>query len=359
MTEISSRMTDRERVEALIKGDRPDRVPIYPFAIGISMTYTQTPIADAFNNPEVSLSGQRKTCRDFGWLSFPMIAYAAFGSWEFGGEVKWPSGEYAMAPSVLRRPVEKEKDVWKLEVPNVEMAGIVPLQLEFFQLLSQEQLDNEPFNTLCYSGGPFTKAANMAGIEELCKWMIKKPEAVHRLMRLITDFLKNLIEYWCDNLGTEGVLPWGADPSSSNQMISPRHFEEYALPYTMELNEKTLSLGYKHIFCHICGEHNLNLKYWAKIPFGDPGFLSFGHEVDLEKAAEYFPHDIIIGNLDPSILQTGTPEEVYKASRRVVEIGKKLPTGFILGPGCEMPPKAPIENLKHMTKAVEDFGWYD
>jgi len=67
----------------------------------------------------------------------------------------------------------------------------------------------------------------------------------------------------------------------------------------------------------------------------------------------------MIGNLEPAIIQTKTPDEVYEASRKVIEKGKKLPTGFIFSPGCEMPPKAPPENIMAMTRAVNDFGWYD
>ena len=65
-----------------------------------------------------------------------------------------------------------------------------------------------------------------------------------------------------------------------------------------------------------------------------------------------------MGNLEPAIIQTGTPGEVYEASREVIEKGKKLSGGFIFAPGCEMPPKTPIENVKMMTKAADDFGWY-
>ena len=359
MTKTTGTMTDKQRVEVLLRREKPDRVPIWPFSLGFSMVYTNTSIADAYNNPAVSLAAQRKTCQDFGWIFIPIMAYASFGAWEFGGDIKWPSGEFDMAPMVTRHPVNTEEDVWKLKVPDVKTAGIVPLQTEFYKLSSQESLDNEPFSALCYAGGPFTKAANIVGPDTFCKWLIKKPDAAHRVLRLITDFMKNLTEYWKDTLGIAGVLPWGADPSSSNQMISPKNFEEFALPYTKELNEKILSLGYKHIFCHICGEQNLNLPYWAQIPFGDPGLLSFGHEVDLETAADYFPKDIIVGNLEPAIIQTGTPEEVYEASRKVIEKGKRLSGGFIFAPGCEMAPKAPTENAKMMTKAADDFGWYD
>ena len=117
-------------------------------------------------------------------------------------------------------------------------------------------------------------------------------------------------------------------------------------------------MGYKHIFAHICGEQNLNLPYWAQIPFGNPGIISFGHEIGINKAAYYFPSDIIMGNLDPVIIQTGTPEDVYEATRQVVEEGKKIPNGYIFAPGCELPPMAPMENVRMMTKAVIDFGWY-
>jgi uroporphyrinogen decarboxylase len=91
---------------------------------------------------------------------------------------------------------------------------------------------------------------------------------------------------------------------------------------------------------------------------GDPGMVSVGHEVELERAAYYFPNDIILGNLEPALIQTGTPDEVYEASRKVIERGKKLPGGFIFTPGCELPPKAPLENIGAMNEAVNDLGWY-
>ena len=99
--------------------------------------------------------------------------------------------------------------------------------------------------------------------------------------------------------------------------------------------------------------------HWSQIPFGDPGIVSIGHEVDIETAAQYFPNDIIFGNLEPVILQAGTPDEVYEASRKVIQKGKQIANGFIFAPGCEMPPHTPDDNVYAMNRAVEDFGWYD
>jgi uroporphyrinogen decarboxylase len=87
--------------------------------------------------------------------------------------------------------------------------------------------------------------------------------------------------------------------------------------------------------------------------------VSFGHEVDLETAGRYFPGDIIMGNINPSVLQTGTPDDVYELAKESIEKGKKCPGGFMLGPGCEMPPRTPEKNILAMMQAVSDFGWYE
>ena len=65
MTRKSDSMTNSQRVEALLKREKPDRVSNYPFALGFATVYAKTSIADAFNSPHVSLSAQRKTCEDF------------------------------------------------------------------------------------------------------------------------------------------------------------------------------------------------------------------------------------------------------------------------------------------------------
>ena len=141
-------------------------------------------------------------------------------------------------------------------------------------------------------------------------------------------------------------------------MISPKTFETFVYPYIKEVHEYALSLGYKSIFKHICGEQNKNLPFWSQIPMGDPGFVSFGHEVDLLTAAEAFPNDIVVGNVEPSALMIKTPEEVYEITRAVLKKGKQIKRGFVIAPGCDLPPMSPVENIKAMTKAVQDHGWY-
>ncbi len=351
-------MTNRERVEALLNHEIPDRIPIYPFGGSFSMLYGGRTLAELFNHPELSLDSQLKAANDFDWVFVPDITYAAFGGWEFGGEIKWPEKEFDQAPAVTRYPASTVEEVMNLEIPDISKAGIIPLQKQFFDLSLQKSAENKPWDVVVQLEGTFTLASNIVGADLFMRWVIKNPEIVHRLMRLASDFEIEMAKYWRDQYGTEGVLLWGGEPVGSNQVISPKVFETFILPYRKEVHEKVLDMGYKTIFMHICGEHNGNLPFWAQIPMGDPGILSFGHEVDLNKAAEYFPKDIIAGNLNPTIIQESTPEEVYEASRDVIEKYKNLPGGFMFAPGCELPPMAPVDNVRAMTRAVDDFGYY-
>lgn len=360
MNRKKSVMTEKQRIEAIICGNKPDRVPIWPFApTAFSCVHTETSISDAYNRPDISLKAQRETAQEFGWVFVPMLGYASYGAWEFGGAIKWPSDEYSQAPSISAHPVEKPGDVFKLKCPEVSTAGIIPLQREFYELASMERLDNEPFFARVALIDPFTIASNIAGPERFSKWLIREQDAAHHLVKLATEHIKDLAEYWANILGTKEVLAAAATITTTNQMISPKHTEEFDFPYLKEAMEAALAVGYKHIYIHMCGEQNRNLPLWSKIPFGDPGFISVGHEIELSKAAEFFPGHVIVGNLNPTIIQTGTPEQIYRDARKNIEFGKTIPGGYIFSPGCELPPMATTDQVMALTDAINDFGWYD
>jgi uroporphyrinogen decarboxylase len=351
-------MTERERIEALLSRRKPDRVPIWPFAPhGFAVIYNNLSLAEAYTNPEACYKALRKTSRDFGWVFFPCVGYAAMGAWEFGGEVRMPSGEYDQAPMVTRCPVAKDEDIYNLKWPGPD-SGFYPTARKLGELARQERLDNEPFNAAIGAGGGFSLACNIAGLDRFLKWLIKKPDLAHYLIRELSDWSLAGLDGQSEKLGTEGVLGLSGGATSSNYLISPQQFAEFVLPSLKEGQDKLRALGYRTTYTHICGEHNANLPYWSQVDFGDPGIIGIGHEIELGTAASYFPDDIILGNLEPAIVQMGTPDEVYEATRKIVEEGKKISGGFIFSPGCDLPPRSPVANVRAMTRAVVDFGWY-
>ena len=118
-------------------------------------------------------------------------------------------------------------------------------------------------------------------------------------------------------------------------------------------------MGVRHFITHACGDHNLNLAYLAQLPMGEPGIVSFGHELRLTTAIRYFGDKCIIaGNIDPTLLQTGTAQQLYEITKQCIEEAKYAPRGYILALGCDVPPLTPPYNIYIMMKAVNDFGWY-
>ena len=353
-TPKQDRMTPAERMRALLAGQPIDRVPFFPFTRGFCARNVGYPLESFYTDPEKSFWAQVWTQEMYGYDGSPAIGYAAYGAWEFGGEVRFPSSQWEQAPIITRFPVQSEQDVWNLRLPDVKTAGMLPMMMQFSKL---QQKFGTSINVTC--GSPFTRAGNMCGIDMVCRWMVKKPELAHRLLRLATDHGVEVVQYWVDIFGAERVTARTSTPAEANQVISPSQFEEFAFPYHKELHEKLLAMGVKRFHCHICGEHNLNLPYLARIPMGDRGILSFGHEVDLETAASYFPNHIIAGNVEPQVIQNGTPQQVYELCRIAIEKGKKAPGGYVLMAGCELPVMAPPYNIYVMKKAVDEFGWYD
>ncbi|MFC1593207.1 uroporphyrinogen decarboxylase family protein [Candidatus Omnitrophota bacterium] len=346
-------MTWMERMMAMLNGQPLDRVPFWLFGkefSAVNVGYTRSSI---YRDPEQSFWSQICTNEMYGADEFPYFACPKSLTLEFGGEIKFPTSQYDQGTTVVRYPIESEEDFEKLELPDVKTAGLLPQFTEFARLQASFGLP-----VFLNIGTGLGRAAYLLEVNKLYRSIIRKPRLVHRLLRLITDHALNVVKYWVDTFGAENILLWEGSVDS-NQIISPRQFEEFSFPYIKELNVKVLAMGIKHIFFHICGEHNLNLPYWVQVPMGNPGIVSFGHEVDLSTAIKYFGDTCIIaGNFNPAVVQTGPPQQVYELCKQCLEKAKYAPRGFILMPGCSLPPMSPPYNVHMMRKAIQDFGWY-
>jgi uroporphyrinogen decarboxylase len=348
-------MSSQERMDALFNYRIPDRVPLGAMSTGFNTRNAGYSVADAYNDPEKSFHAMQWTSEQYGWDPIPQYSgHTVLGVMDFGGEVQLPKGQYEGALIVKSHPVKTEADVENLKMPDPHNAGRIPKVMRFSRLQMEHGLP-----VFFFSRSPFAMAATMCSLEQFCKWMMKKPELCHRLMRFAIEHIFAVLGYWVETFGADRIFAWMSSPSESNQVVSPKHVEKFALPYHIEYHQRLNAIGIKRFGFHICGDQNLNLPYLADAsPWNHPSVLSFGHEVDLEVAGRTFPEDIIFGNIEPAVIQTGTPQKIYEICKTAVHKGKKAPGGFILGPGCGLPATAPPVNVYAMTKAVHDFGWY-
>jgi uroporphyrinogen decarboxylase len=347
-------MTSEQRIAALHSGQPVDRVPFLSFILGFCAKNVGYPVASVYDHPEKSIQAQIWTKEQYGYDSDPFFGYASYGGYEFGGEIDLPDGKYQQAPSHRRFAAEDEKGVEALQTPDVRTAGMLPKALMFSRL--QDQRDITPSLVV---GGPWTVAGNICPVHTLCRWSIRKPELAHRLLRLATDHLVEVATLWIRTFGTGRVSIQIWEPLASNQVISPRLFEQIVLPYQVEFHEKIVANGIGHILCHICGDQVANLPCWTQVPMGGHGIISIGKEVGIDDVVEHFgDRCVVAGNIEPAILQTGTPGAIYELCREAIAKGKRAPGGYALMQGCEVPVNTPPYNLYAMKKAVEDFGSY-
>ena len=348
----------QERLQALFNYRKPDRVPLgnQYASLGFNTLRTGGTITDAYTDPEMSFKSYIAVCDRYGWdqiLQF--YCHTLLGALDFGGRIRMPQGEYEIGVIVTDYPVDSPADVERLSQPDSQNTGFIPRARRFAEL---QRINGLPAGFLTRS--PFAMAANICGIELFLKWAFKAPELCRHLMQMSLDHIFRVLALWTEYFGKENIWVQLSTPTESNQLISPKLFELLALPYHIQYHKRLKALGIRQFMLHLCGDQNLNLPIWAECkPWPHPSVLSFGHEVELTKAGEMFPEDIILGNIDPSFLLTGSPQQVYEHCRKMIEVGRNLPGGFILAPGCDISPHTPDANLDSMRQAINDFGVYE
>lgn len=350
------KMTAEERGQALMLGKPMDRIPFVLTASGMMALNVGYTVYEWYTEPQKAFDSGRMTSEQYGAMWVPFGIYPALGPWELGGEIKWPTGEFDQCPNV-EPPISSDEEAWNLTIPpadKLKEKGYLPLTREFARIVASQGL---PFAIPIY--GPFTTAGNIVGIENLCRWILKKPDLAHHTLRLATDFLIRVNEIIVDEFGAQGYVPGLSTASMANNIISPKTAREFALPYLIEYTSKLIDMGIMSIGLHICGEQNLNYDFYPEVPLPPMSQISISHEVDLEKAGATFPDYVISGNIEPAVLQMGTPEQVYDSCRLAIEKGKKHERGYVLTAGCEMAPQTPPYNTWMMARAVHDFGYYE
>ncbi|MGM0770605.1 MAG: uroporphyrinogen decarboxylase family protein [Halobacteriota archaeon] len=358
---MAQRMTSPERMMAVMSGQKPDRIPVVPFALGYSSKITGVSLGDWYADGNKCFEAQLASMRLHGYEETPMYGYASCGAWEFGGKIGFPYGKGQGAPFVIEHPVNNVDDIDNLSVPDFkdELPGAYK---EADKLASRCAELGMPVSIQV--GSVFTTASVVADTSEFLTWIMMEPKAVHVLLGKVTDMFINAIDYFADKYGAENLLPFDGGPSESNTMISPDMFGEFAYPYMKRIHTHMNELGIHAVLMHPCANQNGNIPYYVKMreELGWSGkyVWLFGPETPVKNQVEAFgDHDVVCGNIDPSLFLTKSYDELVEICRQNILEGKDSPSGFILAPGCEFPVGAPPIKLMAMMDAAEKYGRYE
>jgi uroporphyrinogen decarboxylase len=277
-----------------------------------------------------------------GWeSSFNLLAEA------MGCAMRYPEGD---VPQVMERIIRSGDDLEKLSIPDPLVTGRLPIHMETLEIVKREVGDRVPL--FSYVPGPFTLAGQLCDINKLLKSTLKDPEFIHNLTEITTAAA---VRYARANVEAGIDVVVVSDPTASPNLISPQSFNTFAAPGIKKVFGAAREAG-AVVSLHVCGQTTPILESMC-----DTGaqILEVDHPVDLADAKEQVGHRVCLqGNIDPSDpIFTGTPEAVDEAAERcIAQAGAG--GGFILSSGCEIPPEAPIVNIRAMVRAAENYGGY-
>jgi Uroporphyrinogen-III decarboxylase len=142
---------------------------------------------------------------------------------------------------------------------------------------------------------------------------------------------------------------WVGGWRGASEFLRPKLWERFVWPYFKKYADLAIEEGVVPIF-HLDGNWERDLEYFKDFPKGKC-IISPDSATDIYKIKEVLGDSMcIMGDVPPSMLTLGTPDEVYNYSTKLIkELG---PTGYILGQGCDIPPNAKVENVKAMVAAA-------
>jgi hypothetical protein len=141
----------------------------------------------------------------------------------------------------------------------------------------------------------------------------------------------------------------------SDGFLNLKHFEKYYWSYLKKVIFSVTDAGMVFIPFYE-GNWEQRLEYMLELPKGKT-IARFAF-TDLKKAKDVLKgHTCIMGGVPHSLLQTGTPNDVDKFCKELIEaVGKD--GGFILSPSTGITNEAKPENVKAMVEAAKKYGRY-
>ncbi len=258
-------------------------------------------------------------------------------------------------PTLKKPAVERLEDVYDLQVPDPQRDGRMPVYLEAIQLLSSK-LEGKAL-VRAPGTGPFSLASHLIGTEEFLFQIAMlnvepdagKEKAIRHLLELTTDALIKFAKA-CTAAGASIIQ--AGDSLASPDVISPETYREWAFPYEKRffsefgprVDDRCLSL------LHICGDTTKILHMMAET---GANILELDHKVNLGTAREVVGERVcLMGNVDPAgVLLQGTAALVADKCLEAIDNAGRHGR-FILGSGCEVPPKTPTENMHAMIRTA-------
>jgi len=301
-------------------------------------------ILDYYANGERWLEANLKALREFPeciflpgfWSEFGMCAEPS----AFGAKCLFYDNEFPFAEKVIRTV----EDIDDLARPDPRRDGLLPFVVKRLQHCRPRIEAAGHAIRFAVSRGPLNVASFLMGTTEFLMEMKASPDRIHRLLRLITDFLRSWLAYQRECFPTiDGVLLL----DDIVGFIGEKDFKEFAQPYLKEL---FTALGVSVRFFHNDSPCKSSAPH-----LHDTGInlYNMGIDVTLRDLQDWTDGKVaLLGNIPPrDVLAAGTAADVENAvEQQFRSLRDTRRVLFSCGGG--MPPGVPSENIRAFLSKV-------
>jgi len=335
-------MNGKERCLAVLRGETPDRVPLFPlmmfFAAGrAGISYSR------FSTDAAALAdAQLNLFENYGVDAITACSDSYRISADLGGEIVLPDGDGT--PYLARPLVACEADLDRLNLhpdpvkKGSRMAQRVDSVAQMARAAGREAL------VVGWVEMPFAEVCEWFGLQQCLTELFDEPELVHRALEAAAameiDYAAAQLEAGADMIGC-------GDAAAS--LLSPALYEEFAYPYEKAVTDGIHRLG-GLVKLHICGDSTHLLP---RLPQVGADLNNVDHMVDLAAARDAYTAAGLAfkGNVDPLAgLRSAAPEQAREAAAKCVGLCRG--TRYMLSCGCEIPKDTPDESYWAFAEAA-------
>jgi uroporphyrinogen-III decarboxylase len=275
------------------------------------------------------------------WSEFGMCTEPS----AFGARCIFPRNEFPFAEKVITC-VEQ---IGGMRTPDSRTDGLLPFVLNRLKWARPRIEDLGHRIRFSVSRGPLNIASFLMGATEFLIALKTDPGATQRLLRLITDFLKQWHELQRSTFPSiDGILIL----DDIVGFVGEEDFVEFALPCLKELYATDVTVKFFHNDAP-CAK---SIPYYPEIGIN---LFNPGTQTPLMELRSLSANRLtILGTIPPrDVLARGTPREVRSAVRQLLE---QIPDRSRLVLSCSggMPPGVTTENIQaFLDEANNGAGW--
>lgn len=333
-------MNSLERILAAVTFHTPDRVPVIAQVFGHAATLADIPLEVYVRNGEVLADCQLQALEYYGYDAVFALMDVHVEAEAVGSVLDYRPGQY---PFVSSPVLVGNSSLEALSVPDPRHAARMPELLKAAEIL-RDRVGDDVLVVGCVVG-PMTLAIQLLGTENALYLAADDPEEFARLLAFSAEVIT---AFGTAQIGAGVHLPVVFDPSSSPAVIPPQFFREFELPLLTKIYKSFKEAGAELSWLHITGPTEKILPYY---PEAGADIANIDYCVEPEKAMKMLPHTCIDGNIKPLLFLEEHPDAVEKEAAALLNLFSGR-GGYILSPGCEIPPEAKPENIKGLVSAV-------